>query len=140
MMSKIPTLTPDGFIENDNLKLNKLYEYFITSEYSQTFFYVGHVSSLKYLLGEYPIHDDPEDLASAIKQTLEAMYARYFDTVTVSCTVTEELVNSNIFNIKLNIEVVNNDIANSLYRSVHITNSKIDFLKTTNILLYKKEL
>jgi len=135
MLSQLPTLTEDRILSNDVLKINKLYEYFLASEYSQTFFYKEHVASLKYLLGTYSIEED--DLKMAIIETLEKMYSRYFDEVSVFCELVPEEIDSNAYLLNLNIEVTNNSIKNTLNRSVAITNNKIDILKNTNILLYK---
>ena len=136
MKIKLPTLTDDKVLQNDILIMNKLYEYFLASEYSQTFFYKGEISSLKYLIGEYKLDDD--SLRIEIVRTLEKMYNRYFDEVSVFCDIIPEDLESNIFNVVIAIDIINNGIPNSLNRTINVVNNKIDFLKTTNILLYKK--
>ncbi len=138
MMSKLPTLTDDKILENDNLIINKLYEYFLASEYSQTFFYKKHIASLKYLIGEYSVDDD--ELLTAITSTLEILYLRYFDEVEVLCEIVPDNAVPDVYIINININVTNNGNSTTLYKSVTIANNKIDFFKTNNILLYKKEL
>ncbi len=138
MNTKLPTLTTNKILENDSLIINKLYEYFLASEYSQTFFYKPHVASLKYLIGEYEVDDD--ELEEAVRSTLTTLYERYFDEVEVTCIVEPEEENTNNYGIKINIEIVNNGIAKALNRTVSISENKINYFKTYNVLLYKKEL
>jgi len=135
MNTQLPTLTDDRILENDMLKINKLYEYFIASEHSQSFFYKNNVESLKYLISEYTIENG--NLETEIRKSLEKMYSRYFDEVSVLCSVEPEEEDSNNYTIAIDIQIINNEVSHTLMRSVNVSHNRIDFMKTNNILLYK---
>ncbi len=137
MHSKLPTLTNDKILDNEKLIIEKLYEYFLASEYSQTSFYVDNIASLKYLIATNPIEDSPTDLETNIKDTLKNMYIRYFDEVEIFCSVNVQQNEVTVYDINIDIHVTNNSNEFKLNRIINIVNNKINFLKTHQILLYK---
>lgn len=87
MVNVIPSLSVNGFTRDGDLIMIKLYEYFLTSEYSQSNTFYKEIASLKYILQK---HTGLEDLKVAIREALTTMYLRYFSTVTVVVTITEK--------------------------------------------------
>jgi len=86
MTNAIPSLSVNGFIKDNDSIMVKLYEYFITSEYSQSNTFYGEIASLKYILQHY---SGIAELKVAIRETLTTMYSRYFTSVTVDVTINE---------------------------------------------------
>lgn len=84
MESCLPSLTPDGFIRNKRMIFYKLWEYFLTSEYSQSNVYYTKIASLKYALTSFPT---AVRLVAATEEMLKTMYENYFDNVTVDCFI-----------------------------------------------------
>ena len=87
MGNAIPHLSASGWIKNTSSVVIKLYEYFLTSEYSQSNTFYGEVVSLKYILQNYT---STSDIEQAIRDALNKMYNRYFDTVNVTVLVDEQ--------------------------------------------------
>lgn len=86
-MNAVPSLSVAGWIKNPANVINKLYEYFLTSKYSQSNTYNGYISSLSYILQRYKGITDIQD---AIQKTLYSMYIRHFPTVNVYVTYVEK--------------------------------------------------
>lgn len=73
------TLSTQGIIQDLEHQADKIFSYFITSEYSQSVLYAGNVSSLPWLVRTY--RHDPVLLQQAVKDTLDRLFKRYFDDV-----------------------------------------------------------
>lgn len=73
----IPSLSVDGFITNKNAIMVKLFEYFLTSDYSQSTTFRGDIASLKYLIATYETNIE---LKNTIITTLTRLYGAYFKT------------------------------------------------------------
>ncbi len=115
----IPTLSTDNFITEPILKLDALYAYFLSSEFSQTNTYKGNVSSLKYLMQKNT--GDNNGLVSDIISTLTTYLKRYFTEVNVFA----EMVDSTV--IGVSIQVKDSDgIEATLERALRMTNGKLD--------------
>jgi len=82
----IPSLSTVGWTKDYNEIIQKLYVYFIVSEYSQSNSYYGEIASLKYILQS---HSDIEDIKLAIQKVLLNMYDRYFDSVDITVDIIE---------------------------------------------------
>ena len=114
MGASIPHLSVNGFKSNSEQILLKLFEYFLTSEYSQSNIYHGDIASLKYILqNEYEVNT----IKNSISKTLDTMYRRYFDNVDVLVTMEESdsetsyIINITIIDSKNNTYKLNNSIA-----------------------------
>ena len=83
----LPTMSIFGFTTDPNVITEKLFLYFVTSEYSQSVTFYGKISSLKYLLNQYAT--DPDKLKSEIYDTLVNLYKKYFPKVSVEVDVKE---------------------------------------------------
>lgn len=94
----VPTLSTTGSQQSPKLKMAKLFEYFLISDYGQSFIYAGNVTSLRYIISKNP--SDVDTIKENIKEALIKMYNRYFD-------ATEVTVNSKVIDgiTKLVIEV-----------------------------------
>jgi hypothetical protein len=85
---KLMTLTSDGYISDEKTIAVKLYSYFISSDYSQSRFWLGEVLSLKYLLMEY--QHDLEGMRAAIHDNLELLYDKYITDVDIIVNIVLE--------------------------------------------------
>jgi len=113
-MDALPTLSPVGFITNRTLMMAKLYEYFISSEHSQSNTFFGEVVSLKYILSEAANLPELQDMTVT---ALTKMYSKYFASVAVDITVTST---DNTMSISVNIRTV--DDAAKTYQLSEIVN------------------
>ncbi len=73
----VPTVSTDGWVNDDGTKAYRLLEYFLISDYSQSNMYLGNITSLKYIMGE-TLGLPPDRIADTIKEALVGMYDRYF--------------------------------------------------------------
>lgn len=88
MGTSVPTLSSLGWIDTIEEKGDYALSYFITSEYSQSVFYHGEISSLQYLVKRYG--DDELTLEDEVGTILEGMMRRYFgDDIDVTVRVLE---------------------------------------------------
>jgi len=74
---QLPSMSTDECINDDLMKLNKIYCYFLASEHSQSNIYLGSISSLKYLF--YLHNTEPDKLISEVTKTLTELINRYFN-------------------------------------------------------------
>jgi len=119
-MDALPTLSPEGFITNRTIMMTKLYEYFISSEQSQSNTFFGEVVSLKYIISEAA---DLAELQAMTVTALTKMYSKYFTSVAVDITVTST---DNTMAITVNIRTVD-DVAKTYQLSeiVNVTDNNI---------------
>jgi len=119
-MDALPTLSPEGFITNRTIMMTKLYEYFISSEQSQSNTFFGEVVSLKYIISEAA---NPTELQDMTLTALTKMYSKYFASVAVDITVTST---DNTMAISVNIRTVD-DVAKTYQLSeiVNVTDNNI---------------
>jgi len=113
-MDALPTLSPVGFITNHTIMMAKLYEYFISSEQSQSNTFFGEVVSLKYIISEAADLKELQDMTIA---ALTKMYSKYFASVAVDITVTST---DNTMSISVNVRTV--DDAAKTYQLSEIVN------------------
>ena len=86
MKIAIPTLTTSGFITDPNIILVKIYEYFLTSDYSQSVIFYNKIASLPYLIHKHGPKLD--DLKVDIEATLSSVMDNYFDNYEVNVEIT----------------------------------------------------
>ena len=77
----LPTMSIFGISDDPDIIAEKLFLYFLTSEYSQSVSFYGKISSLKYLLTMYSTR--PKELESAVRDALIELYNKYFKSVDV---------------------------------------------------------
>lgn len=91
MDSCLPTLTLDGFVTNKRMMFYKLWEYFLTSEYSQSNTFYGMICSYKHVLATAISSGNLVEAARSIEGSLTSMYKRYYDNVAVDCQIGEDI-------------------------------------------------
>jgi len=89
----LPTMSVFGMSTDPGVITEKLFLYFVTSEYSQSVTFYGNISSLKYLLNQYAT--EPDVLKTEIYETLLILYKKYFYDVTVEVDVEEDKLTKN---------------------------------------------
>jgi len=120
MAGSIPHLSVEGWIKNSEQKLLKLFEYFLTSEYSQTNIYFGNIASLKYILQNAT---EVQEIKEDISKSLYNMYERYFTNVDITVDINE---NGNSVEYYVNIVVIDeNDNTYRLDKSIMVTDNNI---------------
>jgi hypothetical protein len=82
----LPTLSDSAWVSSNRDTVNYVMSYFYESQYSQSQFYYGNISSMSYLLYKYG--NDPVKMATEVETTLTALLGRYLNNVTVECSVT----------------------------------------------------
>lgn len=133
----LPSLTPEGYISDRNLMMNKIYSYFITSDYSQSVRYYGNISSLKYLIRKHGTNHT--GLLAEVRTMLNDLYLRYFDKVTVNAAITEiPITGSSKTNTALSIDVIaiHDGVEFSLSETSYITDNKISEIDDTMSMYY----
>lgn len=128
MGKPIPTLTEDGFVTEPNVKLLKVFAYFIASLASESTTY-GNITSLSNIIAQHST-DNQTAIANSIEEGLNTLYSNYFDNTDISCDVNTS--GGYIF-IKMNISVVENNITYTLAKTIKAT-------KSGDILDYENEL
>lgn len=83
----LPSLGAEGWLSNKKAIMEKLFTYYIASEYNQTNTFYTQVKSLKYDLF---ISYDEHAIRSRIEDSLTKLYSPYFDSVEFSSKLTEK--------------------------------------------------
>jgi len=133
-MNILPTLTLNGFVEDENLKMTKIFEYFLTTQFSQSFIYTNYMESYDKVIQNSPT--DMDKIKLNIMEALTKLYSRYYDDVEVEVDIKKEgntLTRHSIF-IDVKTTIDNNNYY--LNKSINVSNSKIDGLD--NIIDYFK--
>ena len=84
----LPTMSIFGIATDPDIIAEKLFLYFLTSEYSQSVSFYGKISSLKYLLNTYG--NNPKELESEVRDTLIELYKHYFRKVNVDVQIVKK--------------------------------------------------
>jgi hypothetical protein len=117
----IPTLSDEGWVSNNKIKLSRAYLYFLISDYSQTDTYKDEVSSLKYIV--YTHTGTGNELDEELIRVLKKYMGRFFTEVDVFINKRTE---GNIFNVEIEI-IVKDEHKNptSLTSVLEIKNSEV---------------
>ena len=119
----VPSLSTDGWVDDPIKKADYIFSHFFLSDFSQTYNYLGSVSSLAYIIQES--QGNAADAVGKTRDTLEGYFSRYFDDVVVE--VRDETTASNPSDIVLSIYVSfsQNGTPYSLGKNITTTNSII---------------
>ena len=79
------SLSEDAYVNNSTKVADYLFSDFLLSDYSQTYLYLGHVSSLAWILQD--TQGDMSRTTQSVQTTLVDYFTRYFNNVV--CEVTE---------------------------------------------------
>ncbi len=101
----VPSLSDSGWITSNRDKVASLLSYFYASQYSQSQFFYGNVSSMSYLL--YMYGTNPSDMANEVESTLLNYLSRYLNNVIVE--VTPNLSDSIQASINIYIQFLDDD-------------------------------
>ena len=112
--------------------MNKLFEYFLASDYSQSNNFIGTIKSLKYLLSA---NMKPNDLANKVKEALYLLYSNYFDNVSVTCDVISE--DRAKYRIYIEIKGDRDGNRHTLSKELKSTDNKIDNFENELDKLYQ---
>jgi len=108
----IVTLSSEGVVHNPIKEINKLIEYYVSSNSSQTEVYVGMISSLKYILQK----NLGDNLNTEITEDMEKYLSNHYTTrekMTVNVSV-----NKPENNIKITVTVEHNNISYTVKRNI----------------------
>lgn len=138
----IPTLSLEGVIHDPVKKADYLLSCFYTSQYSQSNAWLGRIQSLPYLIklstGNGGL--DPALLASNTETSVKALLTPWFDSATVSVTYQDEERNDSVFNIIVNLALVDDGETINVKNSLEIYNSRLarvaDMLDNRTVKLF----
>ena len=132
-MEVVPTMSLDGFVNDENLKIVKIYQYFLTTLKSQSVIYVdttiSYDSTIKVNI------TNTNAVANDLEMSLSELYLRYYTDVEVNVEVTEN-DESNSIGALIDIKIVKDDKSYTLSKSISIVNGKLHNL--SNIIDYFK--
>ena len=125
MNNVLPTLTLDGYLDSVEIMMTKLFEYFVTSEYSQSKLFYTNISSLPYLVRD--AGPDLDKLEDSVKETLTKLYSRFWNNVTVFVNVKDKKISSTKHKtiIDIDIEVIHNNRTYTLNKSAEVTDNEV---------------
>lgn len=126
----VPTLSTDNFISEPILKLDVLYAYFLSSEYSQTNTYKDSISSLKYLMQKNT--GDTSGLVSDIISTLTTFLKRYFTEVNIFA----ELIDTTVIGVSIQVKD-SEGVEATLEQALRLNNGRLDTYAEVESLLLR---
>lgn len=120
----LPSLSQDGWVSSTKEKLDYLMSHFFLSDYSQTYFYGGYVSSLSYVLQQN--QGNMIDTKNAITNTLTSYLGRYkFTDIAVDVGIKDEIDNSTRQIMSIYISITDQDNKSFTFANVvETTDSK----------------
>ena len=125
MANALPTLTIKGFITDENLMMSKLYEYFLTTQYSQSMLYSDNIESYDRVIKDNIVIR--KELENDLHNSIYNLYSKYFTDVEPIIKLIEYDKNNNPV-YKVNIEISckgRNGGLLTLSKSLTIENEKI---------------
>ena len=138
MSTALPTLTMAGFVHHPQAILIKLYEYFLTSNYSQSITYFGKISSLPYIIRD--CGSDLEELKYQIRETFGDMVENYLTQLTIKLDAMDIVVetfqqsNSNDVIVSLDVNLVIAGVSYDLVEEINLNSTS--FLNKSKRLNY----
>ena len=103
ILKALPTLTTHGFITDNNLIMTKLYEYFLTTQYSQSVLYNSYMNSYDKIVKNTPTVS--KDVINGLKEALYNIYSNYFHNVEPTVKLEErDDENNSVYRIYIEIE------------------------------------
>lgn len=125
----MPTLTSAGWISDPINKLSRLFDYFLTTEKSQSYFFKDNILSFQEYIKS--LQHDPVLLASRLETSLGAQLNKYFDTASVAIS-SQSPGPDGRYDIKFDIVITENNTSYSLGRVLEIKGSEIVNISDTN--------
>lgn len=127
----LPTLSSDDWVTDTRKKADYILAHFFESDYSQTSLYLGHVSSLAWVIHEG--NGDMSKTENLLTSTLKLYLERYFQTVVVEVKVNTKNQPSSYVYLDLYISFNDEDgIQHTLYRMLELLDGKLSRVITQN--------
>ena len=133
MQSCVPSLTQDGFLTNKRTQMYKIWEYFLTADYSQSTIFRGEVKSFRYLLATCKIGE----LKEKLEENIKSLFNAYFDTTRVNVSVVTN-TDTNTQYCRIAVVCKDSDTTYSLYQEIQSTAGEIDNYETLLDELYEQ--
>lgn len=130
MGKRIPTLSTAGWIESVAEKADKALSYFFVSEYSQSLFHRGNITSLPHLIQQFG--DDPLTLKGEMESRLSDYLRRIFDEVQCVAEVRSDDNNPSRTVVILYVVIREDGKEYSLGKEVRTLNSTIESIMDLN--------
>lgn len=123
MKANVPTLSPEGWLKDLVSAANKLMDYFLASEHSQSDQFKGHVTSFPYLVQQSG--HDPNELESNVQIQLSTFLRRTFEEVNVQVDSNNLDSPDGRYNLTIDVMITDKGKQYSLGRLIEIGESKI---------------
>lgn len=122
-MKPLPTLSTNGWVTDIVALATRLMDYFLASEYSQSQFYYGEVSSLQYLIQQHG--HDPQMLAQRTQLQLDRYLTRYFEQVRVNVDVDDQPASGAHYGLQIQADLSDGQRMHSLGRLIWVGENQI---------------
>lgn len=119
----VPTLSASGWERGIKEKADRLFSYFLVSQFSQSQLYYGNIKSLPYLIKLHP--NNNTTLSQAIEDSLIDLFERYFQTVTANVSIVDVEGEGARQRIEIDVVVTENNLRYPLAKLLDVNNSVI---------------
>ena len=122
-MLTLPLLSSDGWVAQSPTLIDRVFAYFLLSDYSQTALYPNNITSLPYLIQQ---NSDIESLQTTVSTALTALYGRYYSETDINIRIEPDTVNSAKQTIYVGVSVTDDTgKETTLEKAVTIKDSKV---------------
>lgn len=118
----LPTLSSAGWIRDPSNKLSRLFDYYLTTNKSQSYLYRNSTISFQNTIKEF--QHDPNLLSENLETTITAYFNRYFDSSSVAVR-TSSIKSDGRYDIHIDITVTENNQRYVLSRAIFMNGSKV---------------
>lgn len=122
-MTRLPTLSTAGWVDDVVTMGAKLVDYFLVSEHSQSQLYRGDITSMTYLVQQYG--SEPDALADHTRSQLYNYLNRYFDEVQINTDADNLDSATGRYNLRIDAMLTKDGKQHSLGRLLEIGESRI---------------
>lgn len=132
MSIPVPTLSTQGWVTDLSSKIDYLLSHFFVSDFKQTHFYPGTITSLPEMMQK--TGGDPQLLMPELKNKLLTYLTKYYEAVTVEVLPTVNLASSTATRIELvlRIDVTDDGEKGAFARLLKTENSKLARIMALN--------
>ena len=116
------SLSSQGWITSLEHQADRMFAYFVTSEYSQSVLYYGSVRSLPWLVQKYG--NDRTDFRREVKNALDNLFS-FYDNVLTEVTLVEGDDDSNQFSVNVSCVLTYQSQEYSLARQLQIADNRV---------------
>ena len=123
LIKKSPSLSTMGWISTVEEDINKAFDWFVASEYSQSTLFKGSVLSLPYIIAQYSTQ--PDRLCKGVSDSLEELYRRRGYGCAATSTYRDSATSDAGFDIVLNVIITHENTEYPLGRTLRVLDNKI---------------